>query len=126
MLPPTSFAAIGLAGAALALTLFLVAAPGPSPAREGAPVVAAAADLQFALTEVAEAFRKETGREVRLAFGSSGNFARQIRQDAPFEVYFSADESYVEQLAREGLVRASEIYAVGRLVLMVPAGSRVR
>jgi len=91
------------------------------------PVVAAASDLQFALVDVAEAFKRETGQEVRLTFGSSGNFARQIRQGAPFQVYFSADEAYVEQLARDGFTRgAGELYAVGRIVLIAPRGSPLK
>jgi molybdate transport system substrate-binding protein len=107
----------------LILGLF-VAAPASA---DDSPVVAAAADLQFALTEVAEAFQAATGQEVKLAFGSSGNFARQIRQGGPFELYFSADERYVLDLARDGLVRdEGAIYAVGRIVLMVPHASPLR
>lgn len=90
----------------------------------GEPVVAAASDLQFALTEVAGAFTNETGLRVRLAMGSSGNFARQIRQGAPFQMYLSADERYVQELARDGLTRdAGTLYAVGRIVIVAPRGS---
>lgn len=90
-------------------------------------VIAAAADLQFALTEVAEAFQKETGKTVKLSFGSSGNFARQFRQAAPFQMFFSADETYVEELAKEGIMRdAGELYAIGRIVLVVPTGSPLK
>lgn len=97
------------------------AAPGPSAAP---PLVAGAADLQFALSEIAERFARETGQPVKLVFGSSGNFARQIRQGAPFELYLSADERYVLELARDGFTRdEGALYAIGRLVLMVPKGS---
>lgn len=103
-----------------------VVAPGGAKAAEP-PVIAAAADLQFALTEVAEAFTAETGQEVKLAFGSSGNFARQIRQGGPFEVYLSADEQYVLDLARDGFAQGEgTLYAIGRLVLVVPHGSPLR
>lgn len=103
-----------------------VVAPGGAQAAEP-PVIAAAADLQFALTEVAEAFTAETGQEVKLAFGSSGNFARQIRQGGPFEVYLSADEQYVLDLARDGFAQGEgTLYAIGRLVLVVPHGSPLR
>lgn len=96
----------------------------PGAAFGNAPVVAAASDLQFALSEIAHSFEKETGRSVRLSFGSSGNFARQIRQGAPFEMYFSADEEYVRQLERDGFTRdAGTLYGVGRIVLIVPRGS---
>ena len=70
-----------LASSVLALT-------GAAPVRaQDVPVVAAAADLQFALSEVAKAFTKETKREVKLTFGSSGNFFRQIQQGGPFQLF---------------------------------------
>lgn len=92
-----------------------------------APLVATASDLQFAIEEVAAAFRSETGDAVRIAPGSSGNFARQIRQGAPFELFLSADEEYVEQLARDGFTRdRGTLYAVGRIVIIVPTGSPLK
>jgi molybdate transport system substrate-binding protein len=91
------------------------------------PLVAAAADLQFALVDVAEAFKIKTGQSVKLTFGSSGNFARQIRQGAPFQLYFSANEDFVKDLAKDGFMRdAGELYAIGRIVLMVPTGSPLK
>lgn len=88
------------------------------------PVVAAASDLQFALPELADRFTADTGLRVRLAFGSSGNFARQIRQGAPFELFLSADESYVLALADDGFTRdRGDLYAIGRIALFVPDGS---
>ncbi|WP_290648103.1 molybdate ABC transporter substrate-binding protein [Aquisalimonas sp.] len=85
-------------------------------------IVAAASDLQFALEGVAERFEAEHGQSVRLNFGSSGNFRRQIAQGAPFELYLSADEAYVMALYDEGhTVEAGVLYALGRLVFMAPA-----
>ncbi len=93
-----------------------------SPAAQ--PLVAAASDLQFALEEAAGAYAAETGIRVRLAIGSSGNFARQIRQGAPFDLFLSADEDYVSALARDGFTRGEgALYAIGRIVLLVPRGS---
>lgn len=98
---------------------------GTAPATE-VPVVAAAADLQFALPDIAAQFTRETGQELRLVFGSSGNFRRQIEDGAPFELFLSADQSYVDALVREGRsVDAGVVYAVGRLALIVPRGSPV-
>ena len=92
----------------------------------GGPVVAAAADLQFALPDIAAQFTRETGQKLRLVFGSSGNFRRQIEDGAPFELFLSADQSYVDILAREGhSADAGVVYAVGRLALLVPRGSPV-
>ena len=120
--------ALRLTSASVATLLSLFALfVGVARAEQDEPVVAAAADLQFALEQVAEAFKKDTGKSVKLTFGSSGNFARQIRQAAPFQVYFSADEAYVEDLAKDGFTRdGGELYAVGRIVLIVPKGSPLK
>ncbi|MBE2258916.1 MAG: molybdate ABC transporter substrate-binding protein [Candidatus Accumulibacter sp.] len=89
-----------------------------------ATTVAAAADLKFALGEIAANYQQETGRKVVLSFGSSGNFARQIPQGAPFEIFLSADEEYIFRLARQQLLRdEGRLYAVGRIALLAPHGS---
>ncbi len=107
----------------LAFTLTFGFSPFSARAQD-APVIAAAADLKFAVTEIANAFEAETGQRVDLVFGSTGNFAMQIRQGAPFEMYMAADESYVAQLAAEGFTRdEGALYAQGRIVIMVPHGS---
>ncbi len=94
--------------------------------RAEAPNVAAAADLKFALSEIAANYEKETGKTVKLSFGSSGNFARQIAQDAPFELFLSADEAYIQQLAAQGfLIDAGRRYAIGRIALLTPHGSKL-
>src|SRR5215213_4045245 len=91
------------------------------------PAVAAAADLNAALPEVAALFNKQTGKSVKLTFGSSGNFAQQIQNGAPFQVYLSADEGYVATLNEAGLtVDEGALYAVGRIGLFQPTGSPVK
>jgi len=88
------------------------------------PAIAAASDLKFALEEVRVAFQRETGHDVRLTFGASGQLTRQIEQGAPFELFLSADEAFVERLANAGLTKgAGRLYAIGRLALWVPKGS---
>jgi len=89
--------------------------------------VAAAADMSAALPELVASYTKKTGQAVKLSFGSSGNLTNQIRNGAPFDVFFSADQEYPQQLIAEGLASQSKEtlyrYAVGRLVLWVPANS---
>ncbi|ADZ70995.1 Molybdenum ABC transporter, periplasmic molybdate-binding protein [Polymorphum gilvum SL003B-26A1] len=93
-------------------------------AQNQAPVVAAASDLQFAVAEIAEAFKVETGKEVRLSMGSTGNFARQIREGAPFQIFMAADEKFIAELHRDGFTRnEGDLYAIGRIVVKVPTGS---
>lgn len=95
-------------------------------AQERPALVAAAADLKFALGQIADAFTRDTGRTVRVSYGSSGDLARQITQGAPFEMLLSADERYVASLYRAGLTRDEGIvYGVGRLALFAPHGSAI-
>jgi len=102
----------------------LLAASPLTMARSDAPVLAVASVLQFAVVEIAEAFKAETGMEVRLSFGSTGNFTRQIRQGAPFELFIAADEQFIAGLHADGFtLDAGALYAVGRVVIMVPHGS---
>lgn len=84
--------------------------------------VAAAADMNVVLPELAARYTKQTGQIVKLSFGSSGNLTNQIRNGAPFDVFFSADEEYPKQLLADGLAVRESLYryAVGRLVLWVP------
>src|SRR5271170_919397 len=87
--------------------------------------VAAAADMSAALPQIVSAYTRETGQTVKLSFGASGNLTNQIRNGAPFDVFFSADEEYPQQLIAEGLAAKDTLYryAVGRLVLWVPGDS---
>jgi molybdate transport system substrate-binding protein len=87
----------------------------------GTVTVAAAADLIYAMNEIAANFRKATGCEVRVSAGSSGNFLTQIENGAPFDVFFSADIEYPKKLEAEGLATPGSTYqyAVGRIVLWV-------
>jgi molybdate transport system substrate-binding protein len=102
----------------------LVLGCGPAAAQDDAPVVAAAADLKFAVTEIAEAFTADTGMQVRLSFGSTGNFVRQIREGAPFQMYMAADEKFIADLNADGFTRGGgDLYALGRIVIMAPHGS---
>jgi hypothetical protein len=115
-------------GFLLGLSATLTAALGARRAARAAdadvPTIAAAADLNYALKEVADRFTKETGGEVKLAFGSSGNFTTQIRQSAPFELFLCADEEYVQALEKEGRTEGDGTpYAIGRIGLFAPTGS---
>jgi len=95
-------------------------------AEPGTLSIAAASDLQFALADASRQFHQAHPRtEVRIDYGSSGNFYAQIRNGAPFDLFLSADVQYPRSLAADGLVRADAVfvYAVGRLAVWVPAAS---
>ena len=89
--------------------------------------VAAAADLQFVLQDVATRFQKETGKTVKLSFGSSGNFFHQLQNGAPFDMFFSANLDYARNLEAAGLTEPGTFYkyAVGKIVIWVPNDSKL-
>jgi molybdate transport system substrate-binding protein len=89
--------------------------------------VAAAADLQFAMEEIAERYQKETGKTVKPIYGSSGNFFQQIQNGAPFDLFFSANIDYPRKLEAAGLTLPGSYYsyARGKIVLWVPSASKL-
>lgn len=89
--------------------------------------IAAASDLQFAFQDVAARFEKSSGKQVKLIFGSSGNFFAQIQNGAPFDLFFSADLDYAKKLDATGLAEPTTLYeyATGKIVLWAPQQSPV-
>jgi molybdate transport system substrate-binding protein len=87
--------------------------------------VGAAADLNYALPELASQFEAATGTKVVLSFGASGNLFSQIENGAPFDLFFSADEDYPQKLAASGKLDAATLrtYAIGHVVIWVPNNS---
>jgi molybdate transport system substrate-binding protein len=95
-------------------------------------IVAAAADMVFALREIAPIFEKVHQAKVTLVFGSTGQLAQQIQHGAPVDVFFAANETFVEDLRARGIVQAKSVepYAQGQIVLAtqksLPALSALR
>jgi molybdate transport system substrate-binding protein len=89
--------------------------------------VAAAADLKFAMTELASQFAKDSGAKLDITYGSSGNFLTQIQNGAPFDLFFSADSEYPRKLEAAGLAEPGTLreYAVGRIVIWTPRDSGI-
>jgi len=87
-------------------------------------ILFAAADLQFALTEIATDFAAQGHATPSISFGSTGTFTQQIENGAPADVFFAADESYLAALEAKGLVLGGtrQPYAVGRIVLVERSG----
>ncbi|WP_108445669.1 molybdate ABC transporter substrate-binding protein [Halomonas denitrificans] len=105
----------------LALAAWLLASAVPALA--GTATVAVASSLQFAFPALVERFRAQGGAPLRVNYGASGNFRRQIAQGAPFELFLSADEQSVLALHETGHTEdAGVVYAVGRLAWIQPAG----
>jgi len=116
---------------AVALTTFPAGCGGEhddgasdAPPQDQAPLlVLAASDLVPAFRELAPIFEDRTGTPVDLVFGSTGNLAAQIRHGAPADLFFAADERFLDDLVARGRIdgETRRLYAVGRLVVVVPA-----
>lgn len=81
--------------------------------------VAVASNFAAAMKVIAKNFESETGHKVILAFGSTGKHYAQIRNGAPFDIFFAADNHRPKLLEQAGLAVADSrfTYAVGKLVL---------
>jgi molybdate transport system substrate-binding protein len=87
--------------------------------------VAAAADLNVALGELIARFNASHDVDVTVSYGSSGTFYAQLLNQAPFDLFLSADLRYPNELVARGLTlpQTEFTYAVGRLVVWAPAAS---
>lgn len=103
----------------------LISSLHPSFASGEELIIAAASDLNFAFKELVAEYEKTTGHHVKLSLGSSGNFYSQIKNGAPFDLYFSADIGYPKKLEEAGLTVPGSLYryAVGRIVVWTGATS---
>ena len=92
------------------------------PAQAADLIVAAASDLAPFTPALEKAF---TGAKIRFTIGSSGSLARQIENGAPFDVFLSASEQYVKDLAAKGYIDPATVtvYATGRLGVWSADGS---
>lgn len=89
-----------------------------------ADIVAGAADLRYALDEVVANYKKDTNKTIKTVYGSSGLLYQQIKSNAPFNIYMSADEHYVNLLEKEGkTLQAGHLYAIGRIVIITSSKS---
>jgi molybdate transport system substrate-binding protein len=95
--------------------------PSDLPSATAPILVAAAADLQFAFTDIAALYKQQTGQQVSMTFGSTGQLSQQIENGAPYDIFAAADESYINGLNAKGLTipDTQQLYAQGRIVLAV-------
>ena len=110
---------------ALVLVLAVARVGETQPAAVQGLVVYAASDLDMVFHELKPLFEKAAGVRVTLVMGSTGNLAKQIEHGAPADVFFSADESFVDQLRAAGAIipQTRALYAQGRIVLALPKKS---
>src|SRR5688572_6651023 len=100
------------------LLVFLLAA-SCSNKKKGVVRVAAASDLAFAMKDLEPLFEKKSGKQVDVILGSTGQFAQKIGEHAPYDVFFAANVSFVDDVIKSGDCDAAskQLYARGRIVL---------
>ncbi len=84
--------------------------------------VAVATNFSGAMSALVALFERDSEHTVLLSAGSTGSHYAQIRNGAPFELFFSADAERAALLEQQGLAVAGSrfLYAVGRLALWSP------
>ncbi len=90
--------------------------------------VFAASDLGPAFGQIVAEFERQTGIDVTLVLGSTGMLAQQIRNGAPADVFFAANQSFITALADENLTlrQTHSLYARGRVALVALKSSGMR
>lgn len=85
--------------------------------------VAAAANMKYAVNDIAKEFTKESGIDVKIITGASGKLTQQIMSGAPYDAFLSADVEFPAKLAQGGFTTTpSQVYAYGKLVLWSDTG----
>ena len=104
---------------AFAALVVLAALVGHVHAADPTLTVFAASDLAFAFRELVPSFERASGAKVTLVLGSTGNLAKQIEHGAPADVFFAANQTFVDDLLAKGalLEETRVLYAQGRIVL---------
>jgi len=111
--------ALGIVGCFAATNAYAQARP---------PLVLAAASLQESLTAAADAWAKQGHAKPTISFAASSALARQVEAGAPADLFVSADEDWMNALAKKKLIvaRTRVTFLGNRLVVAAAAGSSVR
>jgi len=113
---------------AASLAIFLQILPAPAMAQQRGPLVLAAASMQEAMNAAADAWTAQRHARPVLSFAASSALARQIRSGAPADLFVSADEDWMDDVEKAGLLqRGTRADMAGnRLVLVAPARTPLR
>ncbi len=113
---------LGSIAAALVLAASLLVACGGESRYD--VVVAAASDTRDAFAEIAALANAEFGVDVGFVFGSSGLLREQVIAGAPYDVYVSANDAYVDDVVRAGfgVPESRREFAEGRLAVISADG----
>jgi molybdate transport system substrate-binding protein len=115
------------AAAALIAGFFAVSAAPLAVADSGTITVFAAASLTDALGAVGKAYEAKTGTHVVFSFAASSVLAKQIEASSGADMFVSADEDWMNDLDKKGLVAPGTRHDLlgNHLVLVAPAGLKI-
>src|SRR5271169_47521 len=84
--------------------------------------VFAAASLTDALKEIAATYEKAGGDKIIFNFAASNTLEMQIKAGAPVDIFFSADETKMDDLEKSGLIvkKTRKDLLSNSLVIVVP------
>jgi molybdate transport system substrate-binding protein len=106
----------------LLLAAALVVAPGLAHADANGPTVFAAASMKTALDAIVAAWKAKTGKTVVVSYGSSGTLAKQIEAGAPADLFISADQKWMDVLAKDGAIKPdTRVDLLGNTLVLVAA-----
>lgn len=110
------------------LLILALASAQPSAAQPRPPLVLAAASLQESMTAAADAWAAQGHPRPVISFAASSALARQIEAGAPADLFVSADEPWMDEIEKKGLIRpGTRVSFLGNdLVLIARAGTNVR
>ena len=110
-------------GTRLVLLAAALAAPIGAHAETAGPTIFAAASMKTALDAIAAGWKAKTGKTLVISYGSSGTLAKQIESGAPADLFISADQKWMDVLAKDGAIKPdTRQNLVGNaLVLVAPS-----
>ncbi|WP_251373144.1 molybdate ABC transporter substrate-binding protein [Polynucleobacter ibericus] len=109
------------------LTLFAISFLYLGSAFAQAPTIAVAANMKDAFAEIVRAFQPPSKSEMKIVYGSSGNFTAQIMNGAPFNLFIAADEHFPLELYKNGkTVDEGAVYAIGKLAMIAKTSSGIQ
>lgn len=107
----------------LTVLALLIPLASPALAQGRGPLVFAAASMKTALDAIALKYAAEGKPAPVISYGSSGTLAKQIQGGAPADLFISADQKWMDVLAKDGAIDLAtrETLLGNTLVLVEPA-----
>ena len=107
---------------------WLAVAPRANALEAKGPVVFAAASMKTALDAIAVAWKAKAGTMPVISYASSGVLAKQIEAGAPADLFISADQKWMDVLAKDGAIKPDTREALlgNALVLVAPKASNLK